>query len=319
MAQPVLLFGGASIGAEFRTATDVRRALETAQRCGIGRIDTAARYPPPAPGQSEKLLGDVDVKRSGMVVDTKIMAAPPGAGSLAPAKIEESLLNSLASLRLDKVNVLYCHMPDYQTPLEEQAAAFQEQFEKGRMAYLGVSNFTLEMLEQWMDICDKRGYIKPTYYQGQYNLFCRGSEEKLFPFLHKYKINFVGYSPLAGGFLTGKLTSGEDLTASRFLAGNALGAHFKMWYDKPSMHDAMMKMRVLAQEADLTSSEMALRWVVHHSALKADDGVILGASKTAQIESAVREVRRGPLPPELVGQLEALWDLVKADAPSVGV
>jgi len=66
-----------------------------------------------------------------------------------------------------KLNILYAHGPDKKTPIAEQAAAFDKQFRLGRFAALGVSNFNADMLQQWIDIADKHGYVKPSVYQGE--------------------------------------------------------------------------------------------------------------------------------------------------------
>ena len=95
---------------------------------GITRIDTAASY---GRGESEKTLG-----RSGLAkdftIDTKIWWSPPGDGVQTTEAIEKSLSNSLHVLGLDRVNVLYCHGPDWETPIAEQARSFDEQYRKGR-------------------------------------------------------------------------------------------------------------------------------------------------------------------------------------------
>ena len=115
----------------------VLQLLRVVQRCGISHLDTAARYPPDAPGQSEKLLGEAlavaDVSDR-FTVDTKIkvLFINDGAlGSLTPENIEASLNQSLKTLGLPRVDVLYCHAPDNKTPLEDQAAAFDKFHKQG--------------------------------------------------------------------------------------------------------------------------------------------------------------------------------------------
>lgn len=116
------------------------RELEPAElkaaliEAGIERIDTAARY---RDGESEKKIGRAKLPES-FTVDTKILFTPPGDGDLSAEAIEKSLSNSLNVLGIDKVNVLYCHAPDFQTPIAEQARAFHEQYKKGRFTYVRV-------------------------------------------------------------------------------------------------------------------------------------------------------------------------------------
>ncbi|KAF9629570.1 hypothetical protein BFW01_g10773 [Lasiodiplodia theobromae] len=312
---PVLIFGGASIGSAYTTPEAVEELLSTLQSLGIRKIDTAARYPPTSPGTSELLLGDAGAARQGFTIDTKILASGDGSGNLAPAAIEQSLQGSYERLKLEnaRVNVLYCHRPDNQTPLEEQAAALQAQYEKGLFKQLGVSNFSPEMLSDFIEICDRKGYIKPSVYQGQYNLICRGSEDTLFPTLRKHGIFFNAFSPLAGGFLTGRLTANET-EGTRFADGNVMGQAYKAQYDKEEMHDAIASLNVIIESLGISKIEASLRWICFHSALGAQDGVILGASKPTQLVSNVEAVAKGPLPEKVVTAMDAIWRSISGKA-----
>lgn len=136
---------------------------------------------------------------------------------------------------------------------------------------LDVSNFSVSMLEKWMETSTAKGYAKPSVYKGKYNLFCRGLETSLFSTLRKYGVSFVAFkqaspfpptfvewtnrfhfhSPLAGGFLTGKLTRSnptQDLKSARFeiLDGNPLGKAFRHWYYKVSMHQPLKSLESFA-------------------------------------------------------------------------
>lgn len=169
------------------------------------------------------------------------------------------------------------------------------------------------MLEEWLDVAAKEDYIKPSVYQGQYNLFCRGAEDSLFTLLRKHNMVFNAYSPLAGGFLLGNFTADGLQAGSRFVAGSP----FVSWYDKPSMHAAVKELRVIAGDAGLGMDELALRWIVHHSILEKDDGVILGASKIQQVEKNVAQILKGRLEEGTVRRMEGLWESVRADASSI--
>lgn len=150
------------------------------------------------------------------VIDTKILAAPLDAGSLSPDKVDESSRQSLERLQTDQVNVLYCHLPDLKTPLRDQARGFNDVYEKGRVKELGLSNFMPDMVESWLNISKEKGYVKPTWFQGQYNLLWRTYEDILFPLLRREGMHFAAYSPLAGGFLNGNLTP-QGATGVRFV------------------------------------------------------------------------------------------------------
>ena len=130
------------------------------------------------------------------------------------------------------------------------------------------------------------------------------------------------FSPLAGGFLTGKFTqstASDDLKSTRFEVsdGNPLGKAFRHWYDKDSMHQALEKLRKVCETYNVSMEEASLRWIVFHSALKAGDGVILGASKETQVHSNTVALNNGPLTGELASELDALWGVVETDAVSI--
>lgn len=213
-AHPRLIFGGSNIGDDYATPQDVTELLQRLKDAGIKELDTAARYPAIKFGASEQLLGEVGAAAQGFAVDTKILVlSADGNGSLEPAKIEESATKSYEALQMggEKLNVLYCHAPDFQTPLEDQAATLDALHKKGTFdkvnfwpepqilalfptnrAKLGVSNWPEDMLDQFIAICDSKGYVKPTVYQGLYNLICRG-HDSLFPALRKHGIVYNAY------------------------------------------------------------------------------------------------------------------------------
>ena len=166
------------------------------------------------------------------------------------------------------------------------------------------------MLEEWLSIAKAEGLVQPTVYQSQYNLLCRAYESELFPLLRKNNMRFTAFSPLAGGFLLGNFTSSGVQSGSRF--ANAEGP-FRKWYDKPSMHAAVTRLREIAEKEGVGMDELALRWVVHHSILGEEDAVILGASRVEQIEKNAAQIEKGPLDDALVRELDALWDGVKHD------
>lgn len=107
---------------------DAEEIKPVLRKYGIKRLDTAASY---AGGDSERRTGDARMGEE-FTIDTKIMGGPLDSGALAPEKVEKSLRGSLERLRMEKVNVLYCHIPDLKTPLEEQARGFDELHQKGK-------------------------------------------------------------------------------------------------------------------------------------------------------------------------------------------
>lgn len=176
---------------------------------------------------------------------------------------------------------------------------------------LGVSNFSSSMVKEWLSVAEKEGLVRPSVYQGQYNLLCRGYEEELFPLLRKHNISFNAFSPLASGFLLGNFTVEGVQGGSRY----AVDSPFKSWYDKPSMHEAIKKLKGISERAGLGMDELSLRWLAHHSILKEkeQDGIILGCSKVTQLSNNVSQIKRGALDDAIAKELSDLWASVKDD------
>ncbi|KAI0385477.1 Aldo/keto reductase [Hypomontagnella monticulosa] len=316
MAQkhPIIYFGTSTFGSSHVPALqdekNVAQFLDILHDNGVSQIDTAARYPPDNHGASEKMLGRVKAPAKGFTINTKVLF--PGnssAGTLSKNAVQKSVANSLESLGVEKLGILYAHTTDEVTPLAEQAEALNEQYQKGLCAKIGVSNFPLQTLEALIEICEKEGYVKPSVYQGQYNLICRGPEKDLLPFLRKHNMTYNAYSPLGGGFLTGKLTQG---TAQGTRLASAYGSHFARWYDKPEFHDAVKKLLDVTEPLGIKHSEAALRWLAYHSDLGENDGIILGATKVEQLKANLEDLKKGPLPQDVLDVIAAIGEAIDA-------
>ena len=170
-------------------------------------------------------------------------------------------------------------------------------------------------MQAYIDVCEQKGYVKPSYFQGQYNAICRNHEKELIPLLRKHHMSYIAYSPIAGGFLSGIFTQGTQIAGTRFEEGNRAGAFYKRMYDKPVMHEAIRKLRKACDSHGISLTDAALRWLCYHSVLGDADGIILGASKEAQIKHNVEGILQGPLPDEVRALFENTWKDVEAEAP----
>ncbi|KAL9002192.1 MAG: hypothetical protein Q9188_004862 [Gyalolechia gomerana] len=309
---PVLHFGGGTIGeGRFATVEDVSALLDTLTTSGIKTIDTAPVYPLSEHGASERLLGAAKAFPRGFTLNTKIMVTGdgPGQGSLRREAIDQSIQRSLTTLGVPNVDVLYCHIPDPVTPVDETAATLHEHWSKGNLKQIGLSNYTATQVENFLSTCEAHGWQKPSVYQGQYNAvrlqYCTKT-----PFVRTNQI-----SPLAGGFLTGNFSLGNDLEGTRFAEGNVMGVHYRPMYDKPVLHTAIRKLHAFLQPRGVTMAEAALRWIFYHSSLGPQDAVIFGATKTAQIELNMSQIEKGPLTEEITDMFDKTWDEVKGSAP----
>lgn len=168
---PQLVFGTGVVGMdgmEFQTRESVTRLLQTLQELGVTHLDTAARYPPFNPGKSEQLLGEaLDQSAKTFTIDTKVYTElGDGSGDLARSNLQKSVDGSLERLkRPHGVNVLFAHRPDPATPLEEQIQGFLSQITQGHAKAWGLANHPPETLQKILDLCERNGWEKPTWYQ----------------------------------------------------------------------------------------------------------------------------------------------------------
>ncbi|KAJ6150680.1 Aldo/keto reductase [Penicillium chermesinum] len=308
MSAPEYYMGTQGFGGAW-TESNVSELIARLESANLKRYDTASLYPLTNPGGSERLLGSI--RKPDFVIDTKILYRPE---ALRKEKMEESLRGSLKNLGVEKVNILYAHAPDKVVPIAEQAANFDSLYRAGLFTELGLCNYSTAQVKEYIDLATEKGYVRPTVYQGQYNIFCRQYEKELFPFLKAHGIKFVANSPLAGGFATGKLTlaqGAEQLVGTRFeqSESNVMGGLYRMWYDKPVFHDAVRKLSAAVAETDVPSlAQASLRWLLFHAGLASTDAVAIGPTKIAQLEGYLEARETGPLPAELVAQIEQVYD-----------
>ncbi|KAI1212748.1 putative oxidoreductase [Annulohypoxylon truncatum] len=315
---PQLIFGTAGFGmdnSEFQDAESVRAVLTTVKGLGIRRLDSGARYPPLNPGRSEELIGEVADLSKDFAVDTKVFTdtRKDSSGDLTRENIQKSVEGSLGRLRRPEgegINVLHIHRADPTTPLEEQIQAFNEQIELGHCKAWGVSNVPIPTLERIVALCDEHGWRKPSCYQAEYSIVSRGVETKLLPLLRAHGIRLNAFRSIASGLLTGNLSSGRT-EGTRFDPANPLGGAMRRVFGAPDLVSAVKRFDERTRESGAEPLEVAVRWIVHHSQLGEEDGVLLGASKTRQVVQTVELARKGPLSEELLKLVDELWDAVK--------
>lgn len=305
---PQLVFGTGVLGmdgTEFQDSESVTDLLHTLRQLGISRLDTAARYPPFNPCKSEQLIGAAKELSDAFVIDTKVYTeVGDGSGDLTLTAMQKSVDGSLERLhRPQGVNVLFAHRPDPATPLEEQVQGFQDQIAQGHAKEWGVANHPPETLQKIVDLCEQKGWVKPTWYQGTYNLLTRGMETRVLPILRAHGMAFLASHALASGYLTCNHIDADGKPTGRF-AKNSSYAALEV--------TAAMKNFVDGCKAHaLPPVELASRWIAHHSVLGENDGIVVGASRLAQVGDTVTNVRKGPLPQEVVVLVEGIWDAVK--------
>lgn len=314
-----VVLGTASVGshlsplAKITTVEDASKFVSTFRSRGYLDIDTARAYPVGRGGTCEKLLGEKQLRLSKWAnVSTKVSSFMPG--SHRAKNIDLSISRSLEALDADSVDVMYLHAPDRATPFRETCEAMHKAFLDGKFERFGLSNYTVEEVEEIVKVCEENGFVKPSVYQGQYNPICRGAEQRLFTVLREHNICFYAYSPSACGFFSSKVSraSAKDKD-SRWNIASPLGAKYSGDYFHDPLFAAAEIVRQQAQRYGISGHAAALRWTTWHSELGAEygDSVIIGASKLTQLSENLDILEQGPLPEPLVETMNGVWEDVK--------
>ena len=247
----------------------VRQAIKS----GVNFIDTAFIY---GPKRSEELIGEVVKeagKREDLVIATKAAHHIVNGETKidnSPDFLRRSVDEALVRLQTDYIDLFYIHSPDEDTPKAEAVGALQELKEQGKIRSIGVSNFSINQLEE----ANQDGYVDVL--QSEYNLFRRQAEEGLLPYCVTNNISFVPYFPLASGLLTGKYS--EQDTFDDLRKNNPLfqGNTFKENLQK------VEQLREIAVEKNVELTHLVLAWYLTRDGV---DAIIPGAKTADQVQN----------------------------------
>ncbi|KPM35057.1 hypothetical protein AK830_g11518 [Neonectria ditissima] len=300
-------------GARITDLGAYKENLDLFQSRGYNELDTARVY---IGGKQEAWTGQTGWKDRGFTLATKVKY--PGApGDNKADKVFKSVETSLKDLGTDCIDLLYLHRPDRGTPFAETLEAMDKLHKAGKFVQFGISNFTAFEVAEVVAICTYNNWVKPTVYQGMYNCITRSIEPELLVACRRYGLDVVVYNPIAGGLLSGKIKSKDMVPESgRFSSQATSGKAYRERYFRDSTFKALQTIEAAVDKANLTMVETALRWMVHHSQLKiknGNDGILIGTSSVAQLESNLNDLEKGPLPEEVVKALDEAWAFSKAD------
>ncbi len=277
----------------------VRRAYDL----GINFFDTADVY---ANGAGEQALGEAlrEIPRRYVVVATKCffpMSEHPNDRGLSRKHIFESLEGSLRRLQTDYVDLLQCHRPDPDTPLEETVRAFEDLVRQGKVLYWGVSEWSAETIAEACRIADSTGAYRPISNQPQYSILRRGIERDVMPVCEREGLGQVVWSPLAQGVLTGKYRGGKRPEGTR--AADPTRNVFMESFLDAAVLERVERLQPLAAELGVSMAQLALRWCLRRTNV---GSVIVGATRVPQLEENVAACDAG-LPVEIEKQIDALF------------
>ena len=185
-----------------------------------------------------------------------------------------------------------------------------ELFQQGKFRHFGLSNFAAWQVAEVVELCRRNGWMEPEVYQGMYNALTRDVERELFPCLRNYGMRFYAYNPLAGGLLTGKHLSMEQIPEDgRF--NRERGYVERYW--RRDYFDVLQELQGACANHGIKPVEVAMSWLVNHALLESDrgDGIILGASSVAHLEQNMAACAQAQLPQAILDILDRGWEIIK--------
>jgi len=272
---------------------------------GVNFFDCADAY---SGGEAEKFLGRVlkDYPRSSYVVSSKVFfPTGPSANEwgLSRKHITENIDRTLTNMKLDYVDLYYCHRFDPTTPLEETLRALSGLVDQGKILYYGVSEeWNGARLEQAQAIIDKYGLHPLTSVQPQYHMMDRYIEHQIMGICEKYGYGITPFSPLAQGLLTGKYKLGQPLPeGSR--ATHQADKQINALLTEENLNK-VEKLSAIAKELGTEMSVLALAWILEKDVISS---VITGASKPSQLEKNLA-ASGFEIPADALSEIEKILD-----------
>jgi len=282
-----------------------RECMAAAYAAGVNFFDNAEVY---ARGQSERIMGDalrkLGWRRESYVVSTKfywgLNDGPNEKNTLNRKYLMGAIDGSLARLQLDYVDLVFCHRPDPNTPIEETVWAMHDMVRAGKAHYWGTSEWSAEdILTAWR-IAEAQHLAKPVMEQPEYNLFHRHRVEVEYADLYEdVGLGLTTWSPLASGLLTGKYNDGVP-------AGSRATVKGYEWLAQrivdPAKIAAVRKLVPMAKDLGCTPAQLALAWCLNNPNVST---VITGASRPEQVLENMRSLDVLPrLTTEIVAAME---------------
>ncbi len=272
------------------TESDAIAVMDAFAEAGGTFIDTADIYSRWAEGNdggvSEEIIGHWMRERGNrrdLVVATKVRgeawSSPNGAG-LSRKHIMEAVEASLRRLQTDYIDLYQAHAFDAETPIDETMQAFDDLVRQGKVLYLGASNYPAWRLAQALGVSKARGWARFDALQPHYNLVHRGEyEREARPLCEEEEIGVIPYSPLAGGFLTGKYRRDGPLPVSARAEGIE-----RRYYGDPRAWDTMETVQEIARIRGASPTQIALAWLLAQPAVTAP---IIGANTAEQLQDSL--------------------------------
>jgi len=282
-------FGGVGSDPRFygkgENETEAFALMDRALEMGINFFDTADAY---GGGRSESFIGRWLKTKDASVVDRILVSSkafnPVGDGpndrGLSRRHLKRQVERSLKRLGVERLDMFLIHEPDPETPLEETLEALDDLIHQGKIHYIGASNIEAWRLAKALGVSDSNGVNGFEWVQNSYSLLERAPERDVFPLCAEEGLGFTPFSPLAGGWLTGKYASANSFPAgSRMTLRPEPYAHLR----SESVLRAIAAFGERARARSVSMAALAIAWVLSHPRTTA---VVLGPRRPEHLDPA---------------------------------
>src|SRR5438105_3804837 len=304
-------FGGIGSAPEFfgmgESEAQAFALMDRAFDAGINFFDTANAY---GGGRSETYIGNW-LKTKGSTVSQRLLLSSkvfnrvgpgPNDRGLSRRHILQQVDDSLARLQTDRLDLYLIHEPDPETPLDETLQALDDVVRVGKVTYVGASNIEAWRLSRSLWVSDVRRVCRFEWVQNSYSLLDRAAERELFPLCADQGIGFTAFSPLAGGWLTGKYRApGVYPDGSRM----TLRPEPYRQLERDEVYRGLAALADEARARGVETAALAVAWALHHPRV---DAAIVGPRNAAHLDAALAGMGID-LSAEDARRLAALFDM----------
>lgn len=264
--------------------------MDLAYDKGVNFFDNAEIY---AKGESERVMGEIlskrDWRRDSYIVSSKAFFGEggelPTQKGLSRKHLVEACEAALKRLKLDYLDLYYCHRPDKETPISETVWTMHNLIQQGKILYWGTSEWSAQEIMEAHMVAERYNLIGPTMEQPQYNMLHRDKVEVEYDQIYKtVGLGTTIWSPLGSGILTGKYNDGMAESTRLSMDG------MEWLKDKSLVEENLEKVRkltVLAKEIGTTMPKLAIAWCLKNENVST---AILGASKASQLEETLTAI-----------------------------
>jgi voltage-dependent potassium channel beta subunit len=288
--------------------SEAKTLLKTAYDAGINFFDNAEGY---EAGESEKIMGNalsgLKLPRDTFSVSSKVFwgGSKKMQMGLNAKHVRDACDAALIRLKVDYLDLYFCHRPDIDTPIEETVRAMHNLVEQGKIIYWGTSEWSAQQITEAHAVAGARNLTPPTMEQPQYNLLHRDKVDGEFlPVYENFGMGTTIWSPLASGMLTGKYNDGIPNDSRLTLPGYEWLKDLWTSEDGKMKLDKVRQLTALASEIGVSITHLSLAWCLKNPNVST---VILGASRLSQLEDNLEAMDTlEKLTPDVMEKIETI-------------